>query len=228
MKPGRPEYKLLKKIIVKKGKMLLNKIKNLVIKFYKIFKGDKIMCNCNDNPTDIPVVFQKDKSQVIKVKKIDKDVPDLEKLEVGDWIDLRFCDVIKAYYPDGREYDFKTTLKGKKPTEFKIIQGFTYLISLGIAVELPKGYEARITNRGSTFRKTGLLLTNDPVVDESFKGDNDLWFVPCLAHRNITIPKYERLWQFRIDKKMPELKIKYVDKLLSPDRGGFGSTDIIK
>ena len=121
----------------------------------------------------------------------------------SDWIDLRAA----------REMSFE-------PGEFK-------LIPLGIAVKLPAGYEAHVAPRSSTFRHFGLLQVNGVgVVDGSYCGDNDEWFVPMLATRAVTVHKGDRICQFRILKNQPPLEFVAVEHLEGEDRGGFGSTGI--
>ena len=44
--------------------------------------------------------------------------------------------------------------------EFNIERFYKILFNLGIAMELPIGYESYITPRSSTFKKYGLILTN--------------------------------------------------------------------
>ena len=128
----------------------------------------------------------------------------VEKIPQGDWIDL--------YTPR------KVTLSGDR---FK-------KIPLGVAMQLPKGYEAHVAPRGSTFRKWGIIQTNGVgVVDESYCGDNDEWFAPVvvLDDKAKFIPAGTRLFQFRIMKKQPKIEFDVVQSLDNPDRGGDGSTD---
>lgn len=129
--------------------------------------------------------------------RIDK----IKKVEKGDWIDLRAAETVRL-----------------KAGEFR-------LISLGISVKLPEGYEAHIAPRSSTFRNWGILQVNSVgVVDESYCGEGDLWMMPVYATRDTVISENDRICQFRIVEKMPELTITEVESLSGPDRGGFGST----
>lgn len=137
----------------------------------------------------------------ILVKYHDKDLGKIEKFPVGDWIDLRSAETVDM-----------------EAGEFRII-------SLGISMKLPEGYEAHMVPRSSTFKKWGVLQTNSMgVIDESYCGDNDVWKFPALAMRQTTIFKGDRICQFRIMPKMGELKFKEVDRMEGNDRGGFGST----
>lgn len=139
----------------------------------------------------------------IKVKYLSDKIIPLSKIEQGDWIDLRASE------------------------ELYLNRGDFALIPLGMAVELPKGYEAHIVPRSSTFKNFGIIQTNGMgVVDESYCGDNDQWFMPVYATRFIKINTNDRICQFRIVKKMPEIEIETVDKLGNDNRGGHGSTGI--
>ena len=99
------------------------------------------------------------------------------------------------------------------------------LIPLGVAIELPEGYEAHVVPRSSTFKNYGILQTNSMgVVDCSYCGDNDQWRMPVYATRDVTIEKNARICQFRIMQNQPPLRFTRVERLDGPDRGGFGST----
>ena len=99
------------------------------------------------------------------------------------------------------------------------------LIPLGIAIELPQGYEAHVVPRSSTFKNFGVLQVNSMgVIDETYCGDNDQWFMPVLAVRDTKICVNDRICQFRIMEHQPALTFEQVDHLEGADRGGFGST----
>ena len=136
----------------------------------------------------------------IKIKYF-TDIEKIGKIEKGDWIDLRAAEDV--------------TLKAG---EFK-------LIPLGVAMELPHGYEAHIVPRSSTYKKFGIIQTNhQAVIDESYCGDNDQWLYPAYALRDTEIKKNDRICQFRIMEKQPNLDFIEVETLDNKDRGGFGST----
>ena len=138
----------------------------------------------------------------LKVRYLEADMPPLAYVEgKSDWIDLRAA----------REVSFEAG-------EFK-------LIPLGIAVQLPEGYEAHVAPRSSTFKNFGLLQVNSVgVVDSSYCGDADEWFVPMLATRPVTVHKGDRICQFRVMENQPPLVFTAVEHLEGEDRGGFGST----
>lgn len=119
----------------------------------------------------------------------------------SDWIDLRAAEDV-------------TLQKG----EFK-------LIPLGVAMELPKGYEAHVVPRSSTFKNFGIIQTNHQgVIDCSYCGDNDQWFMPVYAVRDTQIHVNDRVCQFRIMENQPKLVFDEVERLDNTDRGGHGST----
>ena len=101
------------------------------------------------------------------------------------------------------------------------------LIPLGVAIQLPAGYEAHIVPRSSTFKNYGIIQTNSiGIIDESYCGDNDQWMMPVYATRETCINLNDRICQFRIVEKMPEINIIQTDILEGENRGGFGSTGI--
>ena len=130
-------------------------------------------------------------------------------------------EIEKLRYIDGKS-DF-IDLRAAEDVELKA--GEFKLISLGVSMELPKGYEAHVVPRSSTFKTWGILQTNSiGIIDESYCGDNDIWKMPVYATRDTTIHKNDRICQFRIMKHQPTIEFEEVDKLDGSDRGGFGST----
>lgn len=114
-------------------------------------------------------------------------------------------------------------LRAAETVEMKM--GDYKLISLGISMKLPEGYEAHIVPRSSTFKNFGVLQTNSyGVIDNSYSGTNDIWRFPALAMRDTVIHEGDRICQFRIEKKQPAVEFIEVDELDDTDRGGFGST----
>lgn len=129
--------------------------------------------------------------------------------------------VMKLEYVDGKSdlIDLRSTV------DVELATGDFMLIPLGIAMEIPIGYEAHIVPRSSMFKNYGILQTNGiGIIDESYSGDNDQWMMPVFATRPTKIYKGDRICQFRLFKHQPELEFTVVDHLDGPDRGGFGST----
>ncbi len=131
--------------------------------------------------------------------------PTVKKLEYidgrSDWIDLRAAEDV-------------TLKKG----EFR-------LIPLGVAMQLPAGFEAYVVPRSSTFKNFGIIQVNSMgVIDESYCGDDDWWFFPALAVRDTEIRTGDRICQFRIMEHQPHIAFEETDRLGNENRGGFGST----
>ena len=130
-------------------------------------------------------------------------------------------EIEKLRYIDGKS-DF-IDLRAAEDVELKT--GEFKLISLGVSMELPKGYEAHVVPRSSTFKTWGILQTNSiGIIDESYCGDNDIWKMPVYATRDTTIHKNDRICQFRIEKHQPTTKFEEVNTLGNEDRSGFGSS----
>ena len=140
----------------------------------------------------------------IKIKYFSDDIERLRYIDgKSDWIDLRAAADVEL-----------------KQGEFK-------LIPLGVAMELPKGYEAHVVPRSSTFKNFGILQTNSfGIIDFSFCGDHDAWFFPALAMRDTVIHKNDRICQFRIMEHQPMVSFCEVEHLDNADRGGHGSTGV--
>ena len=62
------------------------------------------------------------------------------------------------------------------------------------------------------------------IVDESYCGNNDQWFMPAFALRDTVIEVNDRICQFRIFAHQPTLTFEETDDLGNEDRGGLGST----
>ncbi len=140
----------------------------------------------------------------IQIKYFDDEIDKLCYIEgKSDWIDLRAA----------------------KDVELK--KGDFALIPLGVGMKLPEGYEAHVVPRSSTFKNFGIIQTNHQgVIDSSYCGDNDQWFMPALAVRDTKICKNDRICQFRIMKNQPPITFVETSALSGENRGGHGSTGI--
>lgn len=155
----------------------------------------------------------------IKVKEITKGcMPEI--IEQGDWIDLKLAENVRFIGPEVQSRKIK-------------------YLPLGIAMELPKGFEAYVLPRSSTPNKWNIELADSQgVIDESYKGNKDEWKFIAKAFKAIEIPKGTRICQFRIMPKMNAsfwsklkwllssgVKLVKVDNLNNNNRGGIGSTN---
>lgn len=157
-------------------------------------------------------------------------------LAKGDWIDLYTAEdvTLKAPYA-------KTLHRNKKDSNVEVTREVVFdstLINLGVAIKLPKGFEAPMIPRSSTFKKWGLFQSDHiAIMDESYCGNDDIWWLPVTATRNVTIPKGTRLCQFRVQLSQKAtvwqkikwlfsngIKLEKVDSLNDTNRGGFGTS----
>lgn len=140
--------------------------------------------------------------ETIKIKYFTEEIDKLTYIDgKSDWIDLRASATVEL-----------------KAGEFK-------LIPLGVAMELPKGYEAHVVPRSSTFKNYGVLQVNScGIIDGSYCGDDDMWRMPVYATRDTVIQKNDRICQFRIVENQPKIEFQQVASLENANRGGFGST----
>ena len=142
-------------------------------------------------------------NEQILIKYFDPDILPVEQTDKGDWIDLRAAEDVEM-----------------KAGEFRLIR-------LGVAMQLPIGYEANVAPRSSTFKNFGILQANSlGIIDQSYCGDGDEWKFPAIAMRDTVIHKNDRICQFRIVEKQPHLTFVRVDRLEGENRGGFGSTGL--
>lgn len=140
-------------------------------------------------------------SKKIRIKYSSNCMEKIKPIKDGNWIDLRSAESIEL-----------------KAGEFK-------MIPLGVAMELPEGYEAHVVPRSSTFKNYGLIQTNHMgVIDTSYCGDNDWWHMPVIATRDVHVEMNDRICQFRIVKSQPDINFVEVNMLGNDSRGGFGST----
>lgn len=139
----------------------------------------------------------------LKIKYHNKELVHIEKTEAGDWIDLRAAEDVEM-----------------KKGEFK-------LISLGVSIKLPDGYEAHVVPRSSTYKNFKIIQTNHcGIIDNSYCGEGDIWKFPAFALADTVIHKNDRICQFRIMEKQPTFNIVEVDHMEDKDRGGIGSTGV--
>lgn len=138
----------------------------------------------------------------VKIKYFTDGIEKLRYIEgKSDWIDMRAAEEIEM-----------------KAGDFK-------LVPLGVAMELPIGYEAHMVPRSSTFKNYGIMQTNSMgIIDETYCGDNDQWFFPAYALKDTVIHINDRICQFRIMEHQPFLNFEEVEVLGHKDRGGHGST----
>lgn len=174
----------------------------------------------------------------IKVKRLNKNIPLPYITEKGDWIDLRAAETVVLGAPQSGT--LKTTSVDGVKISHRDVTFEDELIKLGVAMQLPKGFEAVLLPRSSTYIKFGIIAGNsEGVIDQSYCGDNDEWKFSAIALENTTIKEGDRICQFRIQLSQKAtmwqklkwflssgIKIVEVESLNRNSRGGFGTTGI--
>lgn len=146
------------------------------------------------------IKIKEDEPLEVKIKYL-RDIYEIKIIKKGNWIDLRAGENI--------------ALKKHEYCE----------IPLGIAMQIPEGYEAYIIPRSSSYKKYFIIQTNSKgLIDTTYCGDDDEWKLPVYAMEDTIINKNERICQFRIAKTMPKISLNKVDVLGNKNRDGIGST----
>lgn len=160
------------------------------------------------------------KNLTLKIKMIDKNLTKIGGDIPGEWYDLRLSNLKSV---NGKSVDMDKMCEG---TIIKYKKGDVLQLGLGIATELPTGYEAIVNPRSSTFKNYGFILTNSQgVIDCTYRGE---WMAMVYCTRDGEITYNDRFLQFRIQKQQPKVNIEFVNELSKTDRGegGYGSTGI--
>ncbi len=145
-------------------------------------------------------------SETIRITYLSDKIEKLRYIDgKSDWIDLRAAEHVVL-----------------KKGEFK-------LISLGVSMRLPDGYEAIVVPRSSTYKNFGIIQANScGVIDESYGkySSEDVWCMPVIAMRDTEININDRICQFRIQKHQPQIIFEEADadEMKGQARGGFGAT----
>ena len=108
-----------------------------------------------------------------------------------------------------------------------IAPGEIKLISCGIYLELPEGYEAQTRPRSGLALKHGITLVNTPgTIDSDYRGLLNL-IVTNLGKEDFVVERGHRLAQMVI-REVTRAEFEEVEELTSTERahGGFGHTGI--
>lgn len=174
----------------------------------------------------------------IKIKKVNKNVQLPEVIYKGEWIDLRAAETVNLEAPQAGT--LKTHKIDGKTVSHRDVTFDNKLVSLGVAMELPKGFEAHILPRSGTYNNFGVILANSQgIIDNSYKSDNDIWKANLISFRDTEIKEGDRICQFRIQLSQKatlwqklkwllssSIEFEEVKLLNNKTRGGFGSTGI--
>lgn len=169
----------------------------------------------------------------IKVKVLTKGcMPVISKN--GDWVDLRAAQDVEL-----RAAQACVQYKEDNERYRDVAIPVTY-IPLGVAMQLPDGFEALINSRSSGPHKLGVFIPNGQgVVDNDYSGNDDQWHYIASPLYNTIIKKGDRICQFRIQLSQKATfwqKLKWlfssgielveVGNLSDTNRGGFGSSGV--
>ena len=171
----------------------------------------------------------------IKIKEVTPGcMPEI--LKVGDCIDLITAEDYTLKCPHAKMLHKQKKKEDESTERYRdVIFNYT-LLELGVVIEMPEGYEGILIPRSSTFKKWGIMQVNSVgLIDNQYKGPNDVWKMPVMATRTVTIPKGTPIAQFKIQlsqKATMWQKLKWlfsskvelvkVDEVTSEDRGGLG------
>lgn len=192
---------------------------------------------------EITIVFSSDIDKVKNIESqawnyvanfiIDEDVPEIVAVEIFDKRILNFSiPAIKIMYHrdkypglmDVWKSDVGDLIDLRCAETVTLDKGEYKLIPLGFSAKLPHGYHAEIFPRSSTFKKYSIIQTNSVgIIDNSYCGEDDEWFMPVYAVDNTIIQQNDRICQMKLVQNQ-QIGIETVDHLDSESRGGFGST----
>lgn len=175
--------------------------------------------------------------QKILIRRINQSIELPSVITKGEWVDLRAADTFRFRAPQAGTLKSRS-INGQEE-KYRNVSFDLQLMPLGVAMRLPKGFEAVVIARSSLPKGFGVMMANNiGLIDNSYCGNDDEWKVPLIALRDTTIKEGERICQFRIQlsqKATVWQKIKWlftsgielveVDELPSNEnRDGFGST----
>jgi len=168
------------------------------------YEDSDIKRRIESKAAELCIVFLGDSVKVLEVTYLSKNVPELKYVDgKSDWIDLSLAEDLDI-----------------KAGEFK-------LVSLGVSIRLPDGYEMVIVPRSSLFKNYGIIQANCfGVIDETYgkESSDDVLGFPAYATRDVHIDAGTRICQFRIQEHQPKLRFVTVPPHEGTKRGGFGST----
>ena len=151
----------------------------------------------------------------------------------GDCIDLRAAE----------DYNFEAPQAGilhqKDGIKTRDVKFDEKMIKLGIAMQLPKGFSAKLKGRSSLTKKFRLIMVCSGFMDNSYNGNNDEWTLRVISIDKTTVHRGDRIGQFEIVPNQfatmwqklkwlfsSKIEFEWVDTLHNADRGGFGSTGV--
>lgn len=163
----------------------------------------------------------------VKIRKI-RENSILPVAHNGNWMDCYISKIGTVSPDEGGRYNYNEVVwyDENKHDTIHYVKDDVVIVQLGFALQLPPNHELHLLPRSSTFKNTGLLLTNSMGIgDTSYCGNKDEYSAMFFATRAGEVSIGQRIVQIRIEEDMGnKFEFVEVEDLGNPDRGGFGST----
>lgn len=163
----------------------------------------------------------------VKIRKI-RENSILPEAHNGNWMDAYVSKIGTVSPDEGGRYNYSEVVwyDENKHDTIHYVKDDVVIVQLGFALQLPPNHELHLLPRSSTFKKTGLLLTNSMGIgDTSYCGNGDEYSAMFFATRAGEVSIGQRIVQIRIEESMGnKFEFVEVEDLGNPDRNGFGST----
>jgi len=111
--------------------------------------------------------------------------------------------------------------------EVEISKGGIALVSTGVSMEIPIGYEAQVRPRSGLAVKKGITVLNTPgTIDADYRGEVKVILIN-LGKEKVKLNKHERVAQL-VFQKIETIKFTLEEELNNTERGtgGFGSSGL--
>lgn len=165
----------------------------------------------------------------VKIRKI-RENSILPVAHNGNWMDTYVSKIGTVSPDEGGRYNYNEVVwyDENKHDTIHYVKDDVVIVQLGFALQLPPNHELHLLPRSSTFKNTGLLLTNSMGIgDTSYCGNEDEYSCMFFATRGGEVSIGQRIVQIRIEESMSnKFTFTEVDRLDNPNRGGFGSTGV--
>ena len=165
----------------------------------------------------------------VKIRKI-RENSILPEAHNGNWMDAYVSKIGTVSPDEGGRYNYNEVVwyDENKHDTIHYVKDDVVIVKLGFALQLPPNHELHLLPRSSTFKNTGLLLTNSMGIgDTSYCGNKDEYSCMFFATRAGEVSIGQRIVQIKIEESMGnKFEFVEVEDLGNPDRGGFGSTGL--
>lgn len=163
----------------------------------------------------------------VKIRKI-RENSKLPEAHNGCWADTYVSKIGTVSPDEGGRYNYNEVVwyDENKHDTIHYVKDDVVIVKLGFALQLPPNHELHLLPRSSTFKNTGLLLTNSMGIgDTSYCGNEDEYSAMFFATRAGEVSIGQRIIQIKIEESTTnKFAFVEVEDLGNPNRGGFGST----